>query len=66
MNLAGRIKRLEQMQGAPLPEIPELDLAPDILLRIAATQAAGSYPQSLTNADLEAILAAVDKARGQA
>jgi hypothetical protein len=66
MRLAGRIERLEQAHGGPLPEMLELDLAPDIWRRIASAKAAGTFPQSLAGADLETILAAGDAARGQA
>jgi hypothetical protein len=66
MKLAGRIERLEQARGGPLPVMLELDLAPEIQRRIASAKAAGTFPQSLACADLEAILAAGDAARGQA
>lgn len=66
MKLAARLERLERAQGAPLPEMPELelDLAPDVLRRVAVAKAAGTFPKSLPDADLEAILAAADKAKG--
>lgn len=66
MKLAGRIERLEQAHGGPLREMLELDLAPDIRRLIASAKAAGTFPQSLAGADLEAVLAASDAARGQA
>jgi hypothetical protein len=65
MRLAGRIERLEQAHGGPSPELPKLDLAPELLRRIAAAQAAGTYPHALTDADLEAIVAAGDKERAR-
>jgi hypothetical protein len=58
--------RLERAQGGPLPEALRLDLAPNIRRRIVSAKAAGTFPQSLAGADLEAILAAGDAARGQA
>lgn len=65
MTLAKRLARLEQASGAPSLELPELDLAPELLRRIAAAQAAGTYPHALTDADLEAIVAAGDKERAK-
>jgi hypothetical protein len=65
MTLAKRLARLEQLRGTPLPDPPKLDLAPDILRRIAAAKVAGTFPQSLPDADLEAIVAASDKVRAQ-
>ena len=67
MMLCMRIDRLE----ASRPEAHAgsglaLDLSPDLCARIAASQAAGTFPQSLTYVDLEAILTAADVARGQA
>jgi hypothetical protein len=44
--------------------MPDLDLPPDTCARIAAAQAAGTYPQSLPDGDLLAILHAHDAARG--
>jgi hypothetical protein len=70
MSLAKRLARLEQARGAQLPDQPdladlsELGLAPDILQRIAAAHAAGTCPQSLSDSDLEAVIAAYDKAMG--
>ena len=65
MTLAQRLVRLEQARGAPSPELPKLDLAPELLRRIAAVQAAGTYPHALTDAELEAIVAAGDKERAK-
>ena len=62
MRLAGRIERLDQARGEPSPELPELELAPELLERIEAAQAAGTYPHSLSTPDLWAIREAADKA----
>ena len=67
MKLCARIDRLEG--NRPKVEAARrlaLDLPPDLCARIAASQAAGTFPQSLADADLEAILTAADVARGQA
>lgn len=65
MTLRKRISRLE----GDRPDLftaagIELDLPPDLCARIAAAKAAGTFPQSLADADLEAIVAAADKAKG--
>lgn len=44
----------------------EFDLPPDLRARSGEAQAAGTFPQSLTDADLETILAAGDLTRGHA
>ena len=62
MTLAKRLARLEQARGAPSPELPELELAPELLERMEAAQAAGTYPHSLSTPDLIAIREAADKA----
>lgn len=64
MKLAKRLARLEQARGAPLPELPPLELADDLVERIAAAKAAGTYPESLSTPDLMAIREAADKAWG--
>jgi hypothetical protein len=42
-----------------------LDLSPDLCPRIAASQAAGTFPQSLAIEDQKAIMVAVDATRGE-
>lgn len=73
MTLAKRLARLEKARVAQLADLAdqpelvdpsELGLAPDILQRIAAAQAAGTCPQSLSDSDLEAVISAYDKAMG--
>ena len=67
MTLCARLSKLERNRPEPFATSGlELDLPPDICARIAQAQAAGTFPQSLCDADLEAILAADDVARGQA
>jgi hypothetical protein len=66
MTLRARIDRLQ----ANRPKVEAgglltLDMPPDLCARIAKAQAAGTCPQSLCDADLSAILAAYDLARGQ-
>lgn len=66
MKLRARIDRLEG--NRPKVEaglLLALDLPPDLCARIAASQAAGTFPQSLATTDLEAIVAASDETRGQ-
>lgn len=66
MKLRARIDRLEATCAkAEAGWLLALDLPPDLCARIAASQAAGTFPQSLADADLEAILAASDEERGQ-
>lgn len=65
MTLAKRLARLEQTYDGPLPEILELDLACGIRRRIASAKAAGTFPQSLAGADLDAVVAAGDKERAK-
>lgn len=64
-----RIAQLERNRPEPLvspgPGL-EFDLLPDICARIMAAKAAGTFPQSLADADLEAIVRAADVARGRA
>lgn len=66
MKLRARIDRLEG--NRPKVEagwLLALDLPPDPCALIAASQAAGTFPQALAEADLEAIVTASDEARGQ-
>ena len=66
MTLHARLAKLERNRPEPFAaDGLELDLPPDLCARIAAAQAAGTFPQSLADADLEAIVAAGDVARGQ-
>ena len=66
MTLHARLAKLERNRPQPFAASGlELDLPPDMCARIAAAQAAGTYPQSLADADLEAIVAAGDVTRGQ-
>ena len=57
-------KRIDRLEGArPDPAAPlDLDLAPDLAQRSRDAQAAGTFPASLSTADLAAINDAV-KAR---
>jgi hypothetical protein len=61
MTLRKRIDSLEGNRPDPAPPL-DLDLAPDLAQRIRDTQSAGTFPASLSTADLEAINDAV-KAR---
>jgi hypothetical protein len=62
MKLHARINRLEATRPKAI-SCAELafDLPADTCARIAAAQAAGTYPQSLSDEDLMAIVAAADK-----
>lgn len=66
MTLRTRLARLERNRPPPRATLPRLDLPPDLFARIEAALLAGSYPQSLSDADMLAIVAAADKARGWA
>ena len=66
MTLRARLARLERNRPERFAASGlELDLPPDMCARIAAAKAAGTFPQSLADADLEAIVAAGDVTRGQ-
>lgn len=66
MTLRARLAKLERNRPEPLAASGlELDLPPDMCARIGKAQAAGTFPQSLADADLEAIVAAGDMARWQ-
>lgn len=65
MTLRARLSKLERNRPESFAASGlQLDLAPDICARIAKAQAAGTFPKSLADADLEAIVAAADKIRG--
>jgi hypothetical protein len=67
MTLRARLTKLEQARPERFAASGlELELRPDICARIAQAQAAGTFPKSLAEADLEAIVAAADKIRGWA
>lgn len=66
MTLRARLAKLERNRPAPFcADGLEVDLPPDLCARIGKAQAAGTFPQSLGDADLEAIVEAGDMARGQ-
>lgn len=66
MTLNARLLTLERNRPDPMPGVAlDLDLPPDMCTRIIAVKAAGTFPQSLADADLEAIVAAADKAKGK-
>lgn len=66
MMLRARLAKLERNRPEPFAASGlELDLPPDLRARIAKAQTAGTFPQSLADVDLEAIVAAADVARGQ-
>lgn len=56
-----RLDRLEGKRPDPAPPLM-LDLDPDLAQRIRAAQAAGTFPASLTDADLRAVMAAARSA----
>ena len=64
MRLSTRLARLKRTRPEPLAAVG-LDLPPHVRTRIAAAQAAGTYPQSLSDVDLSAIVAAGDVMRGR-
>lgn len=64
MTLRTRLARLEHTRPPPAA-LPDVALPVDLCARIYAAQMTGTYPESLCNADLEAIVAAGDLARGQ-
>jgi len=67
MTLGIRLSKLERNRPkACTASIADLDLPLDLCARIAAAQAAGTFPQSLRDDDLLAIEAAGDKLRGWA
>jgi len=62
MRLRERIERLEATR-LETPAGQAIDLPADICARVAASRASGTFPKSLADADLEAIVAAADKKR---
>jgi len=56
--LSKRLARLEANRLAPgaLPPLDMAGLAPDVLARITAAMADGTFPRSLCDADLQALL----------
>jgi hypothetical protein len=65
MTLRARLSRLERERPPPAAVL-DVRLPGDLCARIGAAQVEGTYPGSLCNADLEAIVAAGDLARGLA
>lgn len=66
MTLRARLSKLERNRPEPFATSGlQLDLATDICARIAKAQATGTYPKSLCDADLSAIVGAFDKMKGQ-
>lgn len=66
MTLRARLARLERNRPEPFAAAGlDLDLPPDLCARIAAAKAAGTFPQALGAADLEAIVALGDVIRGR-
>ncbi|MFO7920344.1 MAG: hypothetical protein R6U99_05920 [Nioella sp.] len=64
--IGARIAKLERIRPDPVAgEALDLDLPPDKCARILAAKAAGTFPQSLADPDLEAIVHAADVARGR-
>ena len=61
--LGKRLARLEANRpapGAPLP-LDLVGLAPDVALRVMQAKANGTFPRSLCDADLEALVALGDE-----
>lgn len=66
MSLRARLAKLERDRPETFAASGlELDLPPDLCARIGKAQAVGTYPQSLCDADLSAIVAAGDMIRGR-
>lgn len=66
-HIGARIAQLERNRPAPSTgEALDLDLPPDMCERIEAAQAAGTFPQSLSDDDLRAVVDAADVAKGRA
>ena len=65
MTLRKRLDRLETDRPAQPDDTLELDLPREIAVRVEAALAADTFPQSLCDADLHAILAANKTTRAQ-
>lgn len=66
MTLRTRLAKLERNRPQPFAAAGlEIHLPPDLCARIAKAQAAGAGLHALADADLEAIVAAGDAARGE-
>jgi len=63
MKLHARLARLEHARPAQHAEPLALELAPDLAERIEAAQSARTFPQSLSDNDLQALIEAADKAK---
>ena len=59
MNLSTRLAKLESNRPAQSGEAVTVDLASDLVERIEAAKAAGTFPKSLASDDLRAVLLAV-------
>jgi hypothetical protein len=66
MTLRNRLAKLELTRPNPGADLLQLDLPRDLYARIDAAKLAGTYPQSLSDGDMLAIVAAADKIRGRA
>lgn len=66
MTLRARLAKLECNREPFAASGLELDLPADSRARSGEAQAAGTFPQSLADADLETIVAAGDVTRGRA
>lgn len=64
MTLRRRLACLELSRPRQPGAASSLDLAAKLARRIEAAKAAGTFPQSLCDADLESIVAADDEAKG--
>lgn len=62
MKLAARLARLERTAPAPDAGL-DVALDPDLAQRIADAKAAGTFPASLTDADLKQAVEAIERAR---
>ncbi|MGJ3231732.1 MAG: hypothetical protein ACFE0P_08040 [Oceanicaulis sp.] len=64
MTMKKRLQKLEQTRPDPV-DPPALELPADLVERLEAAKAAGTFPQGLSNADLSALMAARRQAENE-
>lgn len=62
MTMKKRLQKLERARPET-PDLPAPDLPADLVERVQAVKAAGTFPQGLSDADLAALMAARMEAR---
>lgn len=63
MTIRARLKKLERIRPSRglSPPLDLVQLPPDVVARVMLAKAEGNFPQSLCDADLEALVALADQ-----